>query len=607
MPGISGILAPHWSDRESSLLANMHRGMSRESFDVTDSLVLSSAGLGVAWVQHQGSFADCLPVWNETKDICLVFSGENFADDSLIDGLRVRGHSFRPGCADYLVHLYEEAGRTFVNQLNGTFCGVIVDLRTNEAILFNDRYGLSRLYCHQAEGRLYFASEAKALLKTLPQLRSIDPQSLGEWISCGCVLQNRSLFRGISLVPGGSIWSRLPDRPLQHSHYFQISTWENQPPLEPAVYYEQLHALFPRILRRYLRASQPIAMSLTGGLDGRLIMAWTGAQPGALPCYTFNGPYHDCADFRLAKRIAKACGQPHHAIPIEAAFFREFPELAAKTVRISDGAMDVTGAVELHANVRARTIAPIRLTGNYGSEIIRANVAFGPEKRLQLPVFAPETGRLISQAEQTYAAERKGSRLSFIASKQVPWHHHSRLSVEQSQLTMRSPFLDTELVGLVFRAPEFMLGAGEPSFRIISSGNAALARIPTDRGITYPPVPFLTPLRRRYADFMMRVEYAFDYGMPQSFASTVGRFLPRWGERLFLGNQKFYHFKTWYRHELAPFVQEVILDRRTLSRPWYDAKMLRQMVRDHLAGSKNYTTEIHKILSLELLERQLTD
>ena len=140
-------------------------------------------------------------------------------------------------------------------------------------------------------------------------------------------------------------------------------------------------------------------MSLTGGLDSRMLLACAGAPPGSLPCYTFGGPYRDCHDLRIARRLAAVAGQPHTTIPIDEDFFPEFPKLAEQTVYLSDGTMDVSGAVELYANRRARQIAPVRLTGNYGSEILRSNVAFRPGK-LDRSVFTPEFGVLLDEAEE---------------------------------------------------------------------------------------------------------------------------------------------------------------------------------------------------------------
>ena len=94
-------------------------------------------------------------------------------------------------------------------------------------------------------------------------------------------------------------------------------------------------------------------MSLTGGLDGRMIMAWANRLPGAFPCYTFGSTYRNSNDVRLARLVAKLCRQSHKTIAVGHQFFAEFPRLAEKAVYVSDGTMDVNGAVELYVNDRA--------------------------------------------------------------------------------------------------------------------------------------------------------------------------------------------------------------------------------------------------------------
>lgn len=55
----------------------------------------------------ENSFADCMPVFNETKDIVLFITGECFDDPEVKTGLRSRGHNFNKDDASYLVHRYE--------------------------------------------------------------------------------------------------------------------------------------------------------------------------------------------------------------------------------------------------------------------------------------------------------------------------------------------------------------------------------------------------------------------------------------------------------------------------------------------------------------------
>jgi asparagine synthase (glutamine-hydrolysing) len=63
----------------------------------------------------------------------------------------------------------------------------------------------------------------------------------------------------------------------------------------------------------------------------------------------------------------------------------------------------------------------------------------------------------------------------------------------------------------------------------------------------------------------------------------------------------------WYRDVLSKYVRDMLLDPRTLSRPYLEGKGLETVVRGHLKGDRNYTTEIHKVLTLELLHRLFLD
>ncbi len=561
-------------------------------------------GVAAGFISHDESPTPRL-IWNGRGDVGCLVTGEPF-----IDGKTSVISSEVPsepcaGVAATLVHLYERTGSVGLLELNGWFAGLIVDCRKGEITLFNDRYGLNRIYIHEDANRLLFSTEAKSLLAVNPALRALDPNGLAEWWSCGSPLGGRTLFKGVSLLAPASVWI-FSKQGVTKQTYFDRSVWESQTPLSDVEFSRALEETFPRILKKYTNGARPVAMSLTGGLDGRMIMAWAKPEPDELPCYTFNGSLRDCADVRIARKIAAVCSQPHHTIMVGDKFLEDFPRLAEETVGLTDGAMDVTGAAELYVNQLAREIAPVRLTGNYGSEILRRHIAFRPG---QLPeeLFSPDFVPHLRNVADTYAREATGNRLSFIAFKQVPWHHYNRLAVEQSQVTVRSPFLDNELVSLAFRTPVNLATSLEPSLQLIANGNATLARIPTDRGITYPAGRPGNRLHQAMGVFLAKAEYAFDYGMPDWLARTNTLLAPLRLERLFLGRQKFCHFRTWYRNQLAEYATEVILDSRARSRPYLNGRLLEPMIRSHRNGTRNWTTAIHKILSLELLQRALID
>ena len=608
MPGITGIIAKHFGEEQRAALGQMVKRMEHEPFYVSGMHVDERLGMGIGWVGHRGTFSDCLPIWNEQKDVCLFFTGEHFGEhQSVLAELRSKGHQCDEVNASYLVHCYEEMGLDgFLRHLNGWFSGVLLDLREGKAVLFNDRYGLKRVYFHEGADAFYFSSEAKSLLKAVPELRELDRQSLGEFFSCGCPLQNRSFFRKISLMPGASNWTFAPGQPVQTSEYFRPETWEKQTPLNGVEYYEKLKETFRQILPRYFSGDQRVAVSLTGGVDSRLVMAWAKRAAGSLPCYTFGGMYRDCVDLKLARQVAKLSGQPHQVITVGREFLSQFPSLAERTVYLSDGAMDVSGSPDLFVNRFAREIAPVRLTGNYGGEILRSIVAFKPFS-FQETMFEPEFAHQVKAGASTYAGELQGRKLSFVAFKQVPWHHFSRLSLEQSQLTLRSPYLDNDLVQLVFRAPAELATSNELSLRLIADGDAGLGKIGTDRGVLYDSLPVITKLKHLLQEFTFKAEYAYDYGMPHWLAKIDNTFSALHFEKLFLGRHKFYHFRLWYRDALAGYLKEILLDPRTRSRSYLQSSCMEKMVNNHTSGRENHTYALHRILTSELLQRQLIE
>jgi asparagine synthase (glutamine-hydrolysing) len=607
MPGLAGVIAGGSGSSPRVILERMVSSMLHEpTYSSGTFLENERLSLGAGWVCHRDSFSDCLPIWNEAKNVCLLFAGENFADQVDIDQLCIQGHRFARDKGNYLVHLYEETGDRFFERLNGVFAGLIIDLRHNKIVLFNDRYGLGRIYFHESGDGLYFASEAKAILKALPHLRRLDMRGFGEFFACGCVLQNRTLFPGISLLPPGSVWTFTPDRQVRKESYFDRAVWENQPHLSENDYYEKLKTTFARVLPRYFTDTDRIAMSLTGGLDGRMIMAWAGCEPASLPCYSHRGVFRECLDAKIARRVAAVCGQSHRTLTVGGSFFSEFPALASQCVYITDGCMDASGAASLFVNrIASREIGPIRMTGNYGSEILRGNVAFKPNS-LDRSIFAADLIPHLENARRLYRTEKQTDPLSFIAFKQVPWHHYSRLALEQSQLTIRSPYLDNELVAVAYQAPVDRSTNLSLAARLIAEGNPELAAFPSDRG----PLGrggLLGKISEQFEEFTFKAEYAYDYGMPQWLVKADRALAPLHLERLFLGRHKYYHYRYWYRTKLAPYVQEMLLDTRSLGRSYLDRRVVENIVNAHVTGRGNYTVEIHNLLTAELMQRHLIE
>jgi len=338
-----------------------------------------------------------------------------------------------------------------------------------------------------------------------------------------------------------------------------------------------------------------------------MIMAWQRPSPGSLPCYTFGdgSGIRQCRDVVVAQQVARACKQAHHVIPVGEEFLSRFPYYAERTVYLTDGCLDLGHSADLYLNERARQIASVRMTGNYGSEVLRRAVAFKPTEPAP-GLFRQEFLPHVRAAKDTYAGLLQGHPVSFAVFRQAPWHHYGLLALEQTQLSLRSPYLDNDLVRTVFRAPHSALD-NDVCLRLIADGDASLRRILTDRGLNGSRGGFSATAHRSLLEFLFKAEHAYDSGMPQWVARIDHLLSFLRLERLFLGRQQFHHFRVWYRDALSGYVREILLDPRTLSRPYLERRRLEAVVRGHLKGDQNYTTEIHKVLTLELIHRLFLD
>jgi asparagine synthase (glutamine-hydrolysing) len=611
MPGIVGIITKKPREYVEPQLHRMVEALRHQHSYTTGTWIDESMGVYAGWAVRKNSFSDGMPVYNEQGDLILIFSGEEYSEPGTAHRLKAQGHVPDSQGPSYLVHLMENF-RGSPACLNGRFQGLLMDKTHAAATLFNDRYGVNRVYYHQSRDAFYFAAEAKAILAVRPELRRADVRSLGEYVACGCVLENRTLFEGIRVLPPASAWVFRDGLINRKGFYFQPQEWENQDPLDPEKYYQQIRETFSGNLPRYFNGREKIGVSLTGGLDTRMIMAWHKSPPGSLPCYSFGGAFRDCHDVRLARQVAQACGQPHDVIEVGKEFLSRFPHYAERTVYLTDGCAGVNRAPDLFLNERAAEIAPARMTGNYGSEILRRLVAFKPRQPTP-EVFRPEFLSHVDAGKTAYASLTREHSLSFIAFRQVPWHHYGLLALEETQLSLRAPFLDNDLVRTAFRAPNSatantdIFADNRECLRLIGDGNPALLRIPTDRGLAGDSGPLATALSRRLLEFTFKAEYAYDYGMPQWLAKIDRAFSPFHLENLFLGRHKFAHFRIWYRNGLSNYVREMLLDPSALSRPYIERKGLEALVRTHLSGERNYTNDIHTLLTLELLHRQFLD
>jgi len=549
--------------------------------------------VSIGWVSHGDDHDDIECCKNESGIVALLCMG----------GI-VGGHEVSGNYASHIIHLYEKRGEAFVEDLNGCFCGILVDQKQRKAFVFNDRFGAKRIFLCQLKGTICFASEAKALLAMSPDLRQFDPTGVSELLTCGCTIGERSLYKGIEVLPPASICVVERGSILKKMRYFDPREWTGQEKLEEKEFLSQIRGRMGQLVRRCTQSRQQVGISLTGGLDSRIVAACLDDKHTGVHCYTFGSMYRETFDVQVAREVSRVSGFPHSVITLGQEFLELFPAYLNRAVYVSDGYLGISGAAELYLNAQVRAIAPMRVTGNYGGELLRGDRAF-KHHASRISLISQDLIGHIQETEPAFRRFEDVDPLTFALFRQVPYMGYGRMAIEQSQVALRTPFLDNDLVRLVYSAPSRLLKGPKVSTYIISSYNPSLLSIPTDRGLLSGKGLAGRQLLNSYREVLFKAEYWSSHGMP-GWLSRVSSFgLGRILQNNFLGRHKFQHYLTWSRTVLSSYIWETLNSGLRGLEPFFTRKKVMSMVDEHLSGKNNYLDEIDKLLTLCLASQIL--
>ena len=249
----------------------------------------------------------------------LCYNGEIFNYVELRDELTARGHRFRTHSdTEVLLHLYEEKGPQFLDDLNGDFAFALWDERQQRLMLARDRMGVRPLFYAEHEGTLFFASEIKALLAVPGIDAAVDPVALDQIFTLWAPIPPRTAFSNIfELPPGHMMLVDADHRMVQQWWKLEFPDRSDAGGTDATA--EELTALLDDATRIRLRADVPVGAYLSGGLDSSLISALAArAVPGRLHTFSvaFDSKEHDESAWQAI--MAETLGVAHATVRCEA-------------------------------------------------------------------------------------------------------------------------------------------------------------------------------------------------------------------------------------------------------------------------------------------------
>lgn len=306
------------------------------------------------------------PIFNEKRDMVIVYNGEIYNYREIRDQLISKGHIFKTNSdTETVLHAFEEYGISCLDRFNGMFAFVVWDSKDKKLFIARDRLGIKPLYITTTEKGFAFASEAKALLGLLSPAEP-DWPALYQYFSFGYVPSPQSPFARISKLPAGH-YGLLKARDWNICPY-----WSPEYGMGPEIGLEEactrVEALMEHAVEQELMSDVPVGIFLSGGLDSSAVALF--AKRRSMKeirsfALRFNEETHDeSADARL---VAEHLGLAHTEVLFTAAMLRQS---LFDVSRVLDEPFGDSTVLPLLALSRvAREQVKVVLTGWGGDEI----------------------------------------------------------------------------------------------------------------------------------------------------------------------------------------------------------------------------------------------
>ena len=263
MCGFVGYFGKDKKDLRESAELISHRGPDQTSFEINENFSVAFNRLSIIDISNKGM----QPF--KKNDVIVYYNGEIYNYLELQKKFQLEFFPQGGSDGEILPFLYKKFGINFLNDLNGMFSMIIIDLKAKKAFFVRDRFAEKPLFYKISNNTFYFSSEIKALAPLLNLEENIDNLSIN--FSCLFLPQGHSLFKNVFAVNPGSYIELDYSKNIK----FKEIRWYH-PNFELNKYskeniFEELDSRLNKSLKIRTRSDVPIGVFLSGGLDSTCI------------------------------------------------------------------------------------------------------------------------------------------------------------------------------------------------------------------------------------------------------------------------------------------------------------------------------------------------
>jgi asparagine synthase (glutamine-hydrolysing) len=617
MCGICGVLGfggrPVRAEEVREMCASMvHRGPDEDGLFTRPGL-----GLGMRRLSIIDLGGGSQPIRNEDGTVVVVMNGEIYNYRELRRELIDSGHTFSTASdTETIVHLYEDYGDGVVEKLRGMFAFALWDERRRRLLLARDRIGIKPLYYTTANGRLFFASELKALLASGEIPRALDYHAVAHLLTFLTTPVSESVLAGVRKLPPGHYLVASPEGRVDVRPYWDV-VFEEDPSRTEAEWAEGLREEVDESVRLHLASDVPLGAFLSGGIDSSAVVAaMARTASGRVKTFSIGFPEESFSELQHARRVAEHLGTDHHELVVEPSSIEAVAEIAwhldepfgdssaiptymvsklaaqhVKVVLSGDGGDELFGGYDkyvVEARERRRERWPLglrRLAGGVGGrlpegatgrEFLRHLALEGAERYVDAAlIFKEEQKQRLFAGEALEALRRhdpEGEAASRLGSLKGHW-------LSRLQYLDHKEYLPRDILTKVDR---------------MSMAHSLEARVPL---LDHKVVEFAAriPPGLKYHDGITK--YIFKRSLRGTLPDAIID-RPKRGFAVPLSR--------WFRGNLREFAADVLLSTRTRERGFFNTPYVRRLVEMH-EGGRDLGLQLWTLISFELWCRLYLD
>ncbi|MBN2225826.1 MAG: asparagine synthase (glutamine-hydrolyzing) [candidate division Zixibacteria bacterium] len=265
------------------------------------------------------------PLWGPDHNCVLTTNGEFYDYKRIRAALTCKGARFKTKSdSEIALHLYDRFGLEFVRGLRGEFAVALFDRKERRLILIRDRFGIKPLYYYINDGRIYYASEIKALFTHPAIPREFSHRAVVHQLM-HTMIPGTTAYRDIHAVRPGTmliITARGSTLDIKERQYWDMTfpqKGEIDDMLSEQYFIETVQEKLLEAVSLRLEADVPVGCYLSGGIDSCSMLGLASAtQQSPVKAFTISFDHAEYDESAIAREMAERTGADQEVLNLTA-------------------------------------------------------------------------------------------------------------------------------------------------------------------------------------------------------------------------------------------------------------------------------------------------